>query len=284
MSDNGLYEDFIAISRYARWLPEEQRRETYAESVSRYFDCLETQVARKYPGVWDMFKNTRPELEEMVLNKEALPSMRMLMTAGPALERDNVAGYNCAYAAIDDVRAFDELMYILMCGTGVGFSVEQKYLSKLPPIERAMHNCPSVIHVRDSKIGWCEAFRELISLLYQGRVPTWDVSDVRKAGEPLKTFGGRASGPEPLEELFEFTIKTFTEAAGSKLKPYQAHDLMCKIGEIVVVGGVRRSAEISLSDAEDPAMRFAKVNRWWNHSGQRALSNNSAVYEGDPGT
>ena len=281
-SSNGLYEDFIAISRYARWLPEEQRRESYQESVLRYFDCLQRQIETKYPQALAEYQQHAPILQELVQNKEVLPSMRMLMTAGRALERDNVAGYNCAYAAIDDYTVFDELMYCLMCGTGVGFSVEQKYLDKLPVLPKYMRNCPSVIDVRDSKIGWCSAFRELISLLREGRVPQWDLSKIRPEGEPLKTFGGRASGPAPLEELFEYTVKIFTESAGKRLASYQAHDLMCKIGEIVVVGGVRRSAEISLSDLDDAAMRFAKTNGWWAHSQQRALSNNSAVFEGKP--
>jgi ribonucleoside-triphosphate reductase len=217
-----------------------------------------------------------------ILNLEVMPSMRALMTAGPALERDNIAGYNCSYIAIDHPRAFDEIVYILMCGTGVGFSVEQQYTSQLPTIADEFHGSDTIIRVPDSRIGWASSFRDLISLLYSGRVPSWDLSRLRSAGSPLKTFGGRSSGPQPLDDLFRFTVALFKRAAGRKLTSLECHDLVCKIADIVVVGGVRRSALISLSDLSDERMRSAKSGQWWIDEGQRALANNSAVYNEKP--
>jgi ribonucleoside-diphosphate reductase alpha chain len=226
-------------------------------------------------------KFTKKEYDEVfsaIYNLEVMPSMRALMSAGPALERCNVAGYNCSYLPVDSPRAFDEAMYILMCGTGVGFSVEKKYIDKLPRVADSLHPCDTVIDVYDSKIGWAKAFRQLISLLYNGDIPKWTTERVRPAGSRLKTFGGRASGPEPLEDLFHFAVNTFTRAAGRQLTTLECHDLMCKIADIGVVGGVRRSAMISLSDVTDDRMRSAKSGDWWTHNGQRRLANNSAVY------
>jgi len=225
---------------------------------------------------------TFDELEKAILNLEVMPSMRSLAAAGPALDRDNVAGYNCAYVAVDSPRAFDEAMYILMCGTGVGFSVERQYIAELPVVAESFHDSDTIIAVADSKIGWAKSLRELISMLYAGQVPKWDVSKVRPAGAKLKTFGGRASGPEPLVKLFKFTVETFKRAAGRKLNSIECHDLMCKIAEIVVVGGVRRSAMISLSNLTDERMRTAKSGQWWLEDGQRALANNSVCYTEKP--
>jgi len=225
---------------------------------------------------------TFDELEKAILNLEVMPSMRSLAAAGPALDRDNVAGYNCAYVAVDSPRAFDEAMYILMCGTGVGFSVERQYIAELPVVAESFHESDTIIAVADSKIGWAKSLRELISMLYAGQVPKWDVSKVRPAGAKLKTFGGRASGPEPLVKLFKFTVETFKRAAGRKLNSIECHDLMCKIAEIVVVGGVRRSAMISLSNLTDERMRTAKSGQWWLEDGQRALANNSVCYTEKP--
>jgi len=217
-----------------------------------------------------------------VFNKEVLPSMRAIMTSGEALERDNTAGYNCAYLPIDDPKCFDEAMFILLCGTGIGFSVERQYVTKLPEVPDKIFKSKSYIMVQDSKEGWAKALRQLISLLYAGEQPLWDVSEVRPAGAPLKTFGGRASGPEPLEDLFRFVIKVFINAKGRKLTSIECHDIMCKIGEVVVVGGVRRSAMISLSNLSDDRMRHAKSGAWWEANGQRALANNSACYTERP--
>jgi ribonucleoside-diphosphate reductase alpha chain len=222
------------------------------------------------------------ELKQAITNREVLPSMRSIMTAGEALERQNIAGYNCSYLPIDDVKAFDEAMYILLCGTGVGFSVEQKYVSKLPEIPSELFNSSTTIVVKDSKEGWAKALRQLIALLYAGEIPLWDVSAVRPAGTRLKTFGGRASGPEPLVELFRYTVDKFKTAKGRKLHSLEAHDILCKIGEVVVVGGVRRSAMISLSDLSDDRMAHSKSGNWWDGQGQRALANNSAVYTQKP--
>ena len=268
------YQEFIAASRYARWLPEEGRRETWEETV------------RRYCQFWvDSGKLTEEDAQvllESIWNLEVMPSMRCLMTAGPALERDNVAGFNCSYLPIDHPRAFDELMYILLCGTGVGFSVERQYVSKLPDVSEEFHDSETTIVVPDSKIGWAKSFRQLVSLLYAGEVPQWDVSKVRGAGEPLKTFGGRASGPQPLIDLFVFTVDMFKHAAGRKLSSLEAHDLCCKIAEVIVVGGVRRSALISLSNPSDGRLRGAKSGQWWLDNGQRALANNSACYTERP--
>ena len=279
MSEHGLptpYQHFIFVSRYSRWLEAENRRETWEETVARYFDFFDKHLGSK------ITKEHRKELETAVLNLEVMPSMRALMTAGPALERCNVAGYNCAFVAVNRVRAFDEILYVLMCGTGVGFSVENRFVYKLPTVAEEFFPSDTVIVVEDSKIGWAKAFKELISLLIVGQLPKWDVSKVRSKGARLKTFGGRASGPDPLVELFKFTSDTFRKAAGRKLTTIECHDIVCKIAEIVVVGGVRRSALISLSDLNDERMRNAKVGQWWVIDPQRALANNSAVYQEKP--
>ena len=223
----------------------------------------------------------RKELESAVLNLEIMPSMRALMTAGPALARDNVVGYNCAFVSVNRLRAFDEILYVLMCGTGVGFSCEDEEVKQIQPVAETFHDTDTTIVVADSKIGWAKAYKELVALLIQGQIPQWDTSKVRPEGARLKTFGGRASGPRPLEELFKFTVATFRGAAGRRLSSIECHDIVCKIAEIVVVGGVRRSALISLSSLNDDRMRHAKDGQWWNTSPHRALANNSAVYEGD---
>lgn len=277
---NGVYEDFIAKSRYARYLEKEGRRENWEETVERYFDFMEEHL-------WDKHEYLIPEeklleLKEAVKAKEILPSMRALMTAGEALERDNTAGYNCSYLPVDDPKAFDEAMFILLCGTGVGFSVERQYVNKLPEVPDRIYPSESYIVVHDSKEGWAKALRQLIALLYSGEAPKWDVSNVRPAGARLKTFGGRASGPAPLEDLFRFVTRIFKGAQGRKLTSLECHDIMCKIGEVVVVGGVRRSAMISLSNLSDDRMRHAKSGAWWEQNGQRALANNSACYTERP--
>ena len=274
------YQNFIALSRYARWKDDEERRETWGETVERYFDYMEKHLGQKHN--YALSDELRAELEEAVLNQDIMPSMRALMTAGPALDRCHVGGYNCSYVPVDNTRAFDETMYILMCGTGVGFSVERENVDKLPIINEHFENSDTVIKVGDSRPGWARALRELISLLYAGQVPKWDVSEVRPAGARLKTFGGRASGPAPLEELFQFVIEKITNAAGRRLYPLECHDIMCKIGEVVVVGGVRRSALISLSNLGDTQMRHAKSGQWWENEGQRALANNSVSYKFKP--
>ena len=274
------YENFIAISRYARWMENENRRETWGETVDRYFDFMLLNLAEKHNYSPDM--KLVEELRQMVFERSVMPSMRSVMTAGPALERDNVAGYNCSFLPADSLRSFDEAMYILMCGTGVGYSVESVYVDKLPVINEHFEKSDTVIVVGDSKAGWAKALRELLALLWQGQIPTWDVSQVRPAGARLKTFGGRASGPAPLVNLFEFCVELIQGAAGRKLKPIEAHDIMCKIGEVVVVGGVRRSAMISLSDLNDHDMAKAKAGAWWEYNGQRALANNSVSYTSKP--
>jgi len=274
------YQNFIALSRYARWKEDEQRRETWSETVDRYFDYMEKHLGQKYN--YALSDELRAELEEAVLNQDIMPSMRALMTAGPALDRCHVGGYNCSYVPVDSPRAFDETMYILMCGTGVGFSVERHHTEKLPVVNEDMNDTDTVIKVGDSRPGWAKSLRELISLLYAGQIPKWDVSEVRPAGARLKTFGGRASGPAPLEELFQFTVDMFKKASGRRLYPIECHDLMCKIGEVVVVGGVRRSALISLSNLNDDQMRHAKSGQWWENEGQRALANNSVAYKEKP--
>lgn len=269
------YQEVIFKSRYARWIEEEKRREDWLETVERYINNVVRPHVYKDPQV-DGF--VLAELKDAIYNLDVMPSMRALMTAGPALERCHVPAYNCAYLTVDSPRSFDETMYILMCGTGVGFSVEDEYVRQLPRISEQFDNTDTVINVADSKEGWARAFRELVSLLYAGQLPKWDVSRVRPAGARLKTFGGRASGPQPLVDLFEFTANLFKGAAGRRLTSIEAHDLMCKIADIVVVGGVRRSAMISLSDVTDDRMRVAKTGEWWNGSGHRRLANNSAVY------
>ena len=272
-----IYQQFIHKSRYARWLETENRRETWEETVKRYFDFFEKHLQGK-KGI----KEQRKELEKAVLNMEIMPSMRSLMTAGEALERDNVAGYNCAYLAVNKTRAFDECLFILMCGTGVGFSVERREVEKLPEVPDELYDTDTTIHVADSKIGWAKAYKELIQMLYAGQIAKWDMSKVRPAGERLKTFGGRSSGREPLDNLFRFTIEIFQNARGRKLSSIECHDMMCKIAEIVVVGGVRRSALISLSNLTDERMRNAKTGQWWLDNTQRALSNNSVAYTEKP--
>ena len=274
------YQNFIALSRYARWKEDEQRRETWAETVARYFDYMTEHLKDKHD--YEMPDILRGELEIAVLDQDIMPSMRALMTAGPALDRCHVGGYNCSYVPVDNPRAFDETMYILMCGTGVGFSVERHHTDKLPIVNEDMHSTDTVIKVGDSRPGWAKSLRELISLLYAGQVPKWDTAEVRPAGARLKTFGGRASGPAPLEELFQFTVDMFKKASGRRLYPIECHDLMCKIGEVVVVGGVRRSALISLSNLNDDQMRHAKAGQWWENEGQRALANNSVAYKEKP--
>ena len=281
------YQNFIALSRYARWKEDEQRRETWPETVSRYFDYMHGFLYKKHNYVMDDI--LRGDLEEAVLNQDIMPSMRALMTAGPALDRCHVGGYNCSYVPVDSPRAFDETMYILMCGTGVGFSVERHNVEKLPIVNEEMNETDTLIKVGDSRPGWANALRELIALLYAGKIPKWDVSKGRPAGARLKTFGGRASGPAPLEELFRFCIQKFKNAVGRRLSPLECHDIMCKIGEVVVVGGVRRSALISLSDLNDDQMAHAKSGVWWDEpekniyrDGQRSLANNSVAYDEKP--
>ena len=268
------YQQFIHKSRYARWLPEESRRERWHETVNRYVDFWKDRGQIDETVALKMFN--------AIHNMEVMPSMRCMMTAGPALAKDNVAGFNCSYLAIDSPRSFDELMYVLMCGTGVGFSVERNFITKLPIIAESFHTTDSVIVVSDSKIGWASAFRELIAMLYAGKVPKWDMSRVRLSGARLKTFGGRASGPEPLVDLFNFCVEIFQKAAGRKLTSIECHDVVCKIADIVVVGGVRRSALISLSNLSDPRMAKAKSGNWWELEGQRRLANNSVAYTEKP--
>ena len=274
-----FYQQFIHLSRYSRWLESEGRRETWEETVARYFRFFDGHWADK--GV-KIPKSVREELEAAILNLEIMPSMRSLMTAGEALQRDNTAGYNCSYVAVNKVRAFDEILYVLMCGTGVGFSVERQYVEKLPTIVEQFSSSDTVIVVKDSKEGWAKAYRELVSLLIGGQIPSWDTSKIRPAGARLKTFGGRASGPRPLEELFRFTVDTFKRAAGRKLTSMECHDIICKVAEVVVVGGVRRSALISLSNLTNERMRNAKSGAWWNENPQRALANNSVAYKEKP--
>ena len=268
------YQNFIATSRYARWLDDEGRRETWSETVSRYVDYMHDKVK--------FSKEDKYDIEQAILGLEVMPSMRAMMSAGTALERDNTAGYNCSYLPVDDPKSFDEAMYILLCGTGVGFSVERQYIDKLPEIPEKMFKSDTTIVVKDSKEGWAKSLRMLIALLYAGEIPTYDVSKVRPAGARLKTFGGRASGPAPLVDLFKFTINLFNNNAGKKLTSYDCHSLMCKIGEVVVVGGVRRSAMISLSNLSDIRMRQAKSGNWYDTAPHMALSNNSVSYTDKP--
>jgi ribonucleoside-diphosphate reductase alpha chain len=275
-----VYQNFIYKSRYSRWIESENRRENFDESVDRLLDYYQEHLEENHDYKFE--EHDRTELREAILNLSVMPSMRSLMTAGPALKRDNVAGYNCAFIAIDSPRAFDEMLSVLLCGTGVGYSVEQKYISQLPTIADDFHDTGTIIVVDDSKLGWTKSLKELISLLYIGQVPKWDVSKVRPAGSRLKVFGGRASGPAPLVDLFKFTIATFKKAAGRKLTSLEAHDICCKIADIVVVGGVRRAALISLSDLSDDRMRTAKSGEWWNDYGHRRLANNSASYYEKP--
>jgi ribonucleoside-diphosphate reductase alpha chain len=266
------YQAFIHTSRYARWLDEAGRRETWSETVDRYINNL---VGTKVP------QDTADDLRFAIMDLSVMPSMRALMTAGPALDRDNTAGYNCSYLPVDDPKSFDEAMFILLCGTGVGFSVERQFISKLPEVPELFDSETTVV-VKDSKEGWAKALRQVLALLWSGEIPKWDVSRVRPAGARLKTFGGRASGPAPLIDLFNFVIRAFKEAQGRKLSSIECHDIMCKIGEVVVVGGVRRSAMISLSNLSDDRMRHAKSGSWWENNPQRALANNSVSYTEKP--
>jgi len=271
------YQQLIAKSRYARYLPEQKRRENWDETSTRWVDFFKEQLKDKIntqDTIWDI-------LGTSINNLSVLPSMRSVMTAGEALKRTHVAAYNCSYLPVDHKRCFDEAMYILLCGTGVGFSCEQVYTNKLPTVP-TLEESDKIITVEDSKEGWCEAYKLLISRLYAGSIPKWDVSLVRPAGAPLKTFGGRASGPGPLIDLFQYTVNKFKNAQGRQLKPIECHDIMCKIGEVVVVGGVRRSAMISLGDLGDYDHATAKAGAWWENHGERALANNSAVYNSKP--
>ena len=274
------YENFIALSRYARWIPEENRREKWSETVDRYFEFMLDHLLKEnsYTPSAELVK----ELKQYVVDRNVMPSMRSVMTAGAALERDHVAGYNCSFIPVDNPRSFDETMYILMCGTGVGFSVEYKYINKLPAIPESVEKSTTIITVDDSKQGWAKAYRELLALLWSGQIPSIDVSKLRPSGARLKTMGGRSSGPQPLINLFDFTIKVFKGAVGRNLKPIECHDIMCKIGEVVVVGGVRRSAMISLSNINDIEMAGAKSGNWWESNPQRSLSNNSVAYSRKP--
>ena len=278
------YQSLIHMSRYSRWIEEEGRRETWGETVGRLVSFFKSHIDTNYEGgVTDKEWN---EIEESILSLEVMPSMRALMTAGKALDREHVSGYNCSYIPIDSPRAFDEVLYILMNGTGVGFSVERQYADKLPTVPDVEFDyIDSVVSVTDSKDGWARAYRDLIAYLYTGRVPKINVSKVRPAGERLKTFGGRASGPQPLVDLFDFTITKFKEARGRKLSSMECHDIVCKTGEVVVVGGVRRSALISLSNLSDQRIRTAKTGDWWTTNPERALANNSVAYteKPDPG-
>ena len=267
------YQAFIHTSRYARWLQDEGRRESWGETVGRYMDNVVRPVAGDDTYI--------TQLGEAIMNLEIMPSMRAMMTAGPALERDNTAGYNCSYLPVDDPKSFDEAMFILLCGTGVGFSVERQFVSKLPEVPQ-LYDSETIVVVKDSKEGWAKALRQVIALLYSGEIPKWDVSKVRPAGARLKTFGGRASGPAPLIDLFNFVVRVFKDAQHRKLSSIECHDIMCKIGEVVVVGGVRRSAMISLSNLSDDRMRHAKSGQWWENNPQRALANNSVSYTEKP--
>jgi len=269
------YQSFIHTSRYARWLEDEGRRESWDETVSRYVDNIVG------PVINDDNPHTAEEIEQAILGLEVMPSMRAMMTAGPAATRDNTCMYNCSYLPVDDPKSFDEAMFILLCGTGVGFSVERQFVSKLPEIPELFVSETTIV-VKDSKEGWAKALRQVLALLWAGEIPQWDIGLVRPAGAKLKTFGGRASGPAPLVELFNFVITTFKNAQGRKLSSIECHDIMCKIGEVVVVGGVRRSAMISLSNLSDDRMRHAKSGAWWENDPQRALANNSVSYTEKP--
>ena len=269
------YQEFIALSRYARWLPDEKRRENWGETVERYISFFQERYPDVEPDIWT-------ELYHAIYDLEVMGSMRALMTAGEALRLDNVAGFNCSYVAVNRQRAFDEIMYILMCGTGVGFSCERDEIKHLPQVSEEMHETDTTLVIADSKIGWASGFRELISLLYAGKVPKWDMSRIRPAGAPLKTFGGRASGPEPLDDLFHYSVNLFRNAVGRRLTDLEVHGLVCKIAEIVVVGGVRRSALISLSNLTSDRMRHAKSGQWWLTHPEYALSNNSVCYTEKP--
>jgi ribonucleoside-diphosphate reductase alpha chain len=274
------YQQFIHKSRYARWLDDENRREEWHETVGRYVNFMSSHLLKKHN--YTIPDRVKEELHEAILHSEVMPSMRAMMTAGKALDRDNTAGYNCSYLPVDDPKAFDEAMYILMCGTGVGFSVERDCINKLPEVPGLLFDTEETIIVKDSKEGWAKAFRKLLALLWAGEIPKWDLSLIRPAGAKLKIFGGRASGPTPLDNLFRFTVKVFKEAKGRKLSSLECHDLMCKVGEVVVSGGVRRSAMISLSNLSDDRMRHAKTGEFYKTEPQRQMSNNSVAYTEKP--
>jgi len=271
------YQEYIAASRYARFIDDKQRRETWPETVNRFVEYIFSRT----PAITEN-KELKKEIFDSIHNLDLMPSMRAMMTAGKSADRDNTCVYNCSYLPVDDVKSFDEAMFILLCGTGVGFSVEAKYISNLPEVPEKLYESEHTINVHDSKEGWAKALRLLIAHLYAGEIPKWDVSKVRAAGARLKTFGGRASGPQPLVDLFNFTVALFKGAKGRRLHSLECHDLMCKIGEVVVVGGVRRSAMISLSDLDDERIRHAKAGPWWETAPHRALANNSAVYSETP--
>jgi ribonucleoside-triphosphate reductase (thioredoxin) len=271
------YQEYIAASRYARFQDDKSRRESWPETVTRFTDYIFSRT----PAITDNTK-LKAELYDSIVNLELMPSMRAMMTAGKSADRDNTCVYNCSYLPVDDPKSFDEAMFILLCGTGVGFSVESKYISLLPEVPEKLFESEHTISVHDSKEGWAKSLRLLLAHLWAGEIPKWDVSNVRPAGARLKTFGGRASGPQPLVDLFEFVVATFKHAKGRKLHSLECHDLMCKIGEVVVVGGVRRSAMISLSDLDDERIRHAKAGPWWDTAPHRALANNSAVYSETP--
>lgn len=268
------YQTFIHQSKYARWRDDLGRRETWPETVERYLGFFKNRC--------QLTDDEEAELYYAITKLDVMPSMRALMTAGRALELDNMAGFNCSFVAIDHPRRFDEILYILMCGTGVGFSVERQFIAELPAVPDALHATDTTIVVADSKIGWASAFHEMISLLFAGQIPKWDVSKIRPAGARLKVFGGRASGPKPLVDLFRFTVDTFRKAQGRKLTSIECHDLCCKIAEVVVVGGTRRSALISLSNLSDDRMRSAKSGQWWEDYAHRSLANNSVCYTEKP--
>jgi ribonucleoside-triphosphate reductase (thioredoxin) len=274
------YQNFIALSRYARWKEDDERRENWGETVDRYFDYMTTHLKKNHQ--YTMTKALTTMLKDQIMDLGVMPSMRALMTSGPALDRCHVGGYNCSYIPVDSPRSFDECMYILMCGTGVGFSIEREVVAKLPIVNEHFEDSSTIIKVGDSRPGWSKGLRELIAMLYAGQIPKWDMSEVRPAGARLKTFGGRASGPAPLVELFQFCVEKFKGAKGRRLFPVECHDIMCKIGEVVVVGGVRRSALISLSNLGDDQMRHAKSGQWWDNEKQRQLANNSIAYKGKP--
>ena len=267
------YQSYIHASRYARWLEDKERRETWDETVDRWWNFM----TGKFPVL-----EKRQDVKDAIYQLDVVPSMRTIMTAGEALERNHVAAYNCSFLAVDDPKAFDEALLVLMCGTGVGFSVERQFISKLPEIPQELVETDEVVVVGDSKEGWAKALRKVISRLYAGEIPKWDVSKVRPSGARLKTFGGRASGAEPLENLFKFAINTFTKAAGRKLNSLECHDLMCQVAAAVVVGGVRRSAMISLSNLSDDRMRHAKMGNWWNDQVNRSYANNSISFTERP--
>ena len=277
-----LFQQYIVLSKYSRWMDDKKRREIWPEPVSRYIDNVVKPICDRAGMDKEEVESLSQELFDAISSVEVLPSMRALMTAGPALNRDNAAGYNCAFIAIDHPRAFDETLYLLSCGSGVGFSVERQFITHLPEVPEELHNSDTTIVVADSKIGWATSLRQLISLLYAGQIPKWDVSKVRPKGARLKVFGGRASGPAPLVELFEYVIRTFQAAVGRKLNSIECHGIICKIGEAIVVGGVRRSATLSLSNLTDQRMRNAKSGQWWEAHPEYSLANNSVAYTEKP--